>query len=79
MNDVHNREHIAAGSMGACEKAGRGIRHGVCAKAHPATELRKRLGIDIARVILGHKSPQVTEVYAALDLAVGIDVMAKVG
>lgn len=34
-----------------------------------ATWLRKEFGIEIARIILGHKSPAITEVYAELDAA----------
>ena len=43
------------------------------------TFLRKRYGIDAARVILGHSSPAVTEIYAELDQAKAIEVMAEVG
>lgn len=44
-----------------------------------ATELRREFGLDAARVILGHRSPAVTEVYAELDQAKAIDVMLRVG
>ena len=32
-----------------------------------ATWLRKEYGLDVARVLLGHSSPVVTEVYAEID------------
>jgi len=44
-----------------------------------ATYLRKRFGIEAARVVLGHNSAAVTEVYAEVDLAKAADIMAKVG
>ena len=44
-----------------------------------ATFLRKEFGIEAARVVLGHSSSAVTEVYAELDLAKAADIMAKVG
>jgi integrase len=44
-----------------------------------ATRLRKEFGLDVARVILGHSSPVVTEVYAEVDREKALAVMEKVG
>ena len=44
-----------------------------------ATEIRAEFGLDAARVILGHRSPRITEVYAEIDMAKGIQVMEKIG
>jgi integrase len=44
-----------------------------------ATEIRREAGLDAARAILGHRSPQVTEVYAELDEAKAAEVMARLG
>lgn len=44
-----------------------------------ATELRRKFGIDVARIILGHRSAQVTEIYAELDYVKAEEIMAKVG
>ena len=44
-----------------------------------ATRMRKEYGLDAARVILGHKSAAVTEVYAEIDAAKAVEIMAKVG
>ena len=41
--------------------------------------MRKAYGLDAARVILGHKSPAITEVYAEIDAAKAVEIMAKVG
>ena len=66
------------------------IRYG-CGKAavpnwHPnqlrhnaATWLRKEFSLDVARVILGHSSPAVTEVYAEVDREKAVSVMERVG
>jgi len=44
-----------------------------------ATELRKEFGLEAARVILGHRSASITEVYAELDRAKALDTILKVG
>ena len=44
-----------------------------------ATFLRKEFGIEAARVVLGHSSSAVTEVYAEIDHTKAADIMAKVG
>ena len=44
-----------------------------------ATQLRKQFGIEAARVVLGHSSAGVTEIYAEQDLARAADIMGKVG
>jgi integrase len=44
-----------------------------------ATQLRKEFGLDVARAVLGHSSPAVTEVYAELDLTKASEAMERVG
>ncbi len=44
-----------------------------------ATYLRKQFGIEAARVVLGHSSADVTEIYAEVDLAKAADIMGRVG
>ncbi len=44
-----------------------------------ATNLRKEFGIEAARLILGHKSVTVTEIYAELDHQKAADIIFKVG
>ncbi len=44
-----------------------------------ATRLRKQFGIEAARVILGHRSSAVTEIYAEVDRSRAVEVMAEVG
>ncbi|MFZ4576354.1 MAG: tyrosine-type recombinase/integrase [Phycisphaerales bacterium] len=44
-----------------------------------ATQLRKEFGIEAARVVLGHSSAGVTEIYAEQDLARAAEIMGRVG
>lgn len=44
-----------------------------------ATEIRREVGLDAARAVLGHRSPAVTAVYAELDMAKAAEVMEKLG
>jgi integrase len=44
-----------------------------------ATALRREHGIEVARIILGHRSAAITEVYAEVDHTRAIDVMARIG
>ena len=44
-----------------------------------ATRLRKEFGLDVARAVLGHSSPVVTEVYAELDGAKAAEAMERAG
>jgi integrase len=44
-----------------------------------ATEVRREAGLDAARVVLGHRSPRVTEVYAEIDVSKAAEVIAKLG
>ena len=44
-----------------------------------ATKLRKEFGIDAARVVLGHRSAAVTEIYAELDHTKAAEIMGRIG
>ena len=44
-----------------------------------ATRLRKEYGLEAARVVLGHHSAAVTELYAEIDAAKAADIMLKSG
>jgi integrase len=44
-----------------------------------ATELRRQYGLEVARVLLGHKTALVTEIYAEADRARAIEVAAQCG
>lgn len=63
----------------ACSKAGvdrwspNQLRHAA------ATEVRRRFGLEAAQVILGHAGADVTEIYAARDIAKGIEVAKLIG
>lgn len=63
----------------ACERAKVAPWHPNQLRHNTATRLRKEFGMDVARVILGHSSPIVTEVYAEVDREKAIAVMERVG
>ncbi len=44
-----------------------------------ATRLRKEYGLEAARVVLGHRSAAITELYAEVDQSKAIEIMAAVG
>ena len=44
-----------------------------------ATFLRKEFGLETARIILGHRSAAITEVYAEQDQQKAMEAMVKVG
>lgn len=44
-----------------------------------ATEIPREAGLDAARAVLGHRSPQVTELYAEVDFDKAAEVMEKLG
>jgi integrase len=63
----------------ACEKAGVDAWHPHQLRHSAATRLRREFGLDVARAVLGHSSPVVTEVYAELDQAKAQEAMGKIG
>lgn len=44
-----------------------------------ATRVRKEYGLELARILLGHRSAAITETYAELDRAKAAEVVAKIG
>ena len=44
-----------------------------------ATFLRKEFGLEVARIILGHRSATITEIYAEQDQQKALEVMGRVG
>jgi integrase len=63
----------------ACEAAGVPPWHPHQLRHNAATAIRREFGLDMARAVLGHHSPQITEMYAELDINRAAEVMAKVG
>jgi integrase len=63
----------------ACQKAGVPAWHVHQLRHTKATEIRREAGLDAARAVLGHRSPQVTEVYAELDTSRAAEVMERLG
>jgi integrase len=44
-----------------------------------ATKIRRELGLDVARVVLGHRTPAITELYAQLDVGRAVEAMEQLG
>ncbi len=44
-----------------------------------ATSLRKEFGLETARIILGHRSAAITEIYAELDQQKALEAIVRVG
>ena len=44
-----------------------------------ATAMRREFGVDVARILLGHSSVLVTEIYAELDAIKAIEATRKIG
>lgn len=44
-----------------------------------ALELKRQLGLDVARAVLGHREPSITEHYAGVDTETAAEAMGKVG
>lgn len=63
----------------ACVKADVASWHPHQLRHTAATKLRRVYGIEVTRVILGHRSAAVTEIYAETDRAKACEVMAQVG
>jgi len=63
----------------ACDKAGVDSWHPHRLRHNAATALREQFGIEAARVILGHRSAAVTEIYAEVNRDRAMEVMAKFG
>ena len=63
----------------ACEKAAVPAWHPHRLRHNAATALREQHGIEAARIILGHRSAAVTEIYAEVNRGKAIEVMAKFG
>jgi integrase len=62
-----------------CKRAGVPHWHPHQLRHNAATWLRKEFGLEVARVILGHSSAVVTEVYAEVDREKAVSVMERVG
>lgn len=74
--DTNSYRHAV---IAGCRKAKIDPWHPNQLRHNAATWLRKEFGLDVARVILGHSSSAVTEVYAEVDREKALSVMAKVG
>lgn len=79
LGEAYSKDSLARAIARACALAGvnrwspNQLRHAA------ATRIRKELGIDAARAVLGHSSAKTTEVYAEIDAEKARDVMSRFG
>ena len=62
-----------------CEKAELPVWHPHQLRHNTATRLQREIGIESARVVLGHQSPSVTEIYVERDTGLARSVMRRFG
>jgi integrase len=77
--DVYTVDSYRRAIAYACKRAGVPQWHPNQLRHNAATRLRREFGLDVARAVLGHSSPVVTEVYAELDQAKAAEAMARIG
>jgi integrase len=70
---------IAHAVRNACDKHGLARWHPHQLRHTKATEIRREFGLDAARAVLGQHAPQVTELYAELDMWKAVEVAARFG
>jgi integrase len=63
----------------ACRRAGIPTWHPHQLRHNAATRLRAEFGIEIAKIMLGHGSPRITEIYAETDHTKAVEVAQRVG
>ena len=77
--EVYNKDGYAHAITRACRKAGVPHWHPHQLRHNAATRLRRDYGIEAARVILGHQTGAITEIYAEQDMQLAEKVMGEVG
>jgi integrase len=63
----------------ACKRANVPSWHPHQLRHNAGTRLRREFGLEISRILLGHKSVMATQIYAEQDKAAALEVIAKVG
>ena len=63
----------------ACKKAGVPHWHPHQLRHSVGTMVRERFGLEVSRVILGHRSVSTTELYAEADIKKAVDVIQRIG
>ncbi len=79
VSDYYQTHVVRKAISRACVKARVRPWHPHQLRHSAATRLRKAHGLDAARVLLGHRSPAITEVYAELDHSRALQVVAVDG
>lgn len=75
----YSKDTYATAVARACDKAGVPHWHPHQIRHTYATRVRKEYGVEATRILLGHRSPAITETYAEKDRAVAAEIVAKIG
>jgi integrase len=77
--DCYTTESYGHAIAAACKRAGTPHWNPHQLRHSAATRFRKEFGLDVARALLGHSSPSVTETYAEVDRETARAVMRRIG
>jgi integrase len=77
--DVYDVKAYRRAIARACERAGVPSWHPHQLRHNAATRYRRERGIEVARVLLGHRSAVTTAIYAEADRVAASKVMLEVG
>ncbi len=77
--EFYDRDSYRRAIRRACDKANVPRWHPHQLRHNFATRVRKDHGIEAARILLGHRSPMMTEIYAETDRSTAAQIAAKIG
>lgn len=77
--DCYSRESYRAAIQRACDRAGMPRWTPARLRHNAGTRFRQEYGLEVAQIMLGHQSAQVTEIYAERDRERALAVVAKIG
>jgi hypothetical protein len=79
LGEAYTSSSYARAITRVCKKAGVPHWHPHQLRHSAATEIRKTFGIEVARIVLGHRSLNVTEIYAEADNRLALEAIEQVG
>ena len=77
--ECYTKDSYRQAIVRACKKANVSQWHPHQLRHNAATRLRKEYGLEIAQIILGHRSADVTQIYAERDQEKAKGIMARIG
>lgn len=77
--DIYDTQSYRRAIHRVCEREGIPKWTPAQLRHNAATELRREFGIEVARVVLGHRSAATTEIYAEIDRTKASEAMSRIG